>query len=325
MKAILIVLALAVLANATYTDREYQSTFTSWMRRNNRQYTTDEFQQRFAAFKANMDYVQSWNAEGSDTILGLTSLADLTNAEYQKIYLGTRISVPHIEIVEQPSIGAYNISVDWRTKGAVTPIKDQGQCGSCWSFSTTGSVEGAYFLKTKNLVSLSEQNLVDCSDAEGNEGCDGGLMDQAFDYIIKNKGIDTEASYPYTAEDGKCKFDAANVGATITSYTDITQGSEADLETAVGQQPVSVAIDASHSSFQLYSAGVYHEKACSTTELDHGVLAVGYGTDTTSSKKDFWIVKNSWGLNWGQQGYIFMTKGKKNECGIASSASYPIA
>jgi cathepsin L len=325
MKAILIVLALAVLANATFTDREYQFTFTSWMRQNNKQYSSEEFQQRFAAFKDNMDYIQNWNAQGSDTVLGLTSLADLTNAEYQKIYLGTRITVAH-EIVEQPTIGGdnYNISVDWRPKGAVTPIKDQGQCGSCWSFSATGSMEGAYFLKNKKLVSLSEQNLVDCSSAEGNEGCNGGLMDQAFEYVIKNKGIDTEASYPYTAKDGKCKFDAANVGATITSYKDVTKGDEGALQTAVAQQPVSVAIDASHSSFQLYSSGVYHEKACSASQLDHGVLAVGYGTDTTTSK-NFWIVKNSWGLNWGQQGYIYMTKDKKNECGIATAASYPIA
>lgn len=324
MKAILLVLALAVLANATYTDREYQFTFTSWMRQNNKAYTAEDFQQRFTAFKDNMDYIQNWNAQGSETVLGLTSLADLTNAEYQKLYLGTKITVTGL-IEESPvNKDDFNITVDWRTKGAVTPIKDQGQCGSCWAFSTTGSVEGAYFLKNNKLVSLSEQNLVDCSSAEGNEGCNGGLMDNGFNYIIKNKGIDTEASYPYTAKDGKCKFDPANVGATITSYKDVTKGSETELQTAVTQQPVSVAIDASHSSFQLYSSGVYHEKRCSSSQLDHGVLAVGFGTDTTSSS-NFWIVKNSWGVNWGQQGFIYMTKDKKNECGIATAASYPIA
>jgi len=213
--------------------------------------------------------------------------------------------------------------VDWVSKGAVTGIKNQGQCGSCWSFSTTGSVEGAHFLSTGKLVSLSEQNLVDCSTSEGNDGCNGGLMDYAFQYIIKNHGIDTEASYSYTATGpNACHFKAADVGATITSYTDVASGNEAALATAVDKQPVSVAIDASHTSFQLYSSGVYYEPSCSTSQLDHGVLAVGYGTDGSS---DFWYVKNSWGTSWGIKGYIWMSRNRNNNCGIATAASYPIS
>eukprot|EP01098_Paradermamoeba_levis_P000572 TRINITY_DN105_c0_g1_i4.p1 TRINITY_DN105_c0_g1~~TRINITY_DN105_c0_g1_i4.p1 ORF type:complete len:196 (-),score=90.15 TRINITY_DN105_c0_g1_i4:100-687(-) len=188
------------------------------------------------------------------------------------------------------------------------------------SFSTTRSVEGAWFLKTNRLVSLSEQNLVDCSTAQGNNGCGGGLMDYAFTYIIQNGGIDTEASYPYTATDGTCHYKAANRGATISKYTDVPSGSESGLQAAVALQPVSVAIDASHSSFQFYSTGVYYEPNCSSDQLDHGVLAVGYGTD---NGKAYWLVKNSWNSSWGDKGYIKMSRNRSNNCGISTAASFP--
>ena len=221
-----------------------------------------------------------------------------------------------------PPIQDNPASVDWRTQGYVTPIKDQGQCGSCWAFSAIASLEGQHFKASGKLVSLSEQNLVDCSQKQGNQGCNGGLMDQAFTYIKVNNGIDTEASYPYKAVDEKCKFKAANVGATDTGFIDISSGSEDDLVTAIATiGPISVAIDASQDSFQFYSSGIYYESACSSTELDHGVTAVGYGSQ--GSGKDFYIVKNSWGTTWGDQGYIMMSRNKNNNCGIATMSSYP--
>jgi len=207
-----------------------------------------------------------------------------------------------------------------KKKNAVTPVKNQGQCGSCWAFSTTGSLEGAWAISKGKLVSLSEQNLVDCSSSYGNDGCDGGLMDQAFDYIIANKGIDTEDSYKYTARDGNCKFNKNTIGATLTKYTDVTAQSETALQSAIMKQPISVAIDASHSSFQFYSSGVYFESRCSATQLDHGVTAVGYGTSSSA----YYIVKNSWGTDWGMQGYILMSRNKNNNCGIATMSCYPI-
>jgi len=190
----------------------------------------------------------------------------MTSTEFVSIFNGLNVSVYYdesVHAIKSPSSPVQGYTVDWVSKGAVTGIKNQGQCGSCWSFSTTGSVEGVHFLSTGKLVSLSEQNLVDCSTSEGNDGCNGGLMDYAFQYIIKNHGIDTEASYSYSATGpDACRFKAADVGATITSYTDVASGNEAALATAVDKQPVSVAIDASHTSFQLYSSGVYYEPSC---------------------------------------------------------------
>lgn len=211
-------------------------------------------------------------------------------------------------------------SVDWRQKNAVTPVKNQQQCGSCWAFSTTGSTEGVTAIATGNLVSLSEQQLVDCSAAQGNQGCNGGLMDQGFQYIITNGGICSEQSYPYTAVQGTCQTTCESV-AKISSFTDVPANNEQALLQAVSKNPVSVAIEADQEAFQFYSGGVFNA-ACGT-QLDHGVLVVGYGHDSTSNL-DFWIVKNSWGNTWGEQGYIRIVRGQ-NECGITQMASYPVA
>jgi len=259
--------------------------------------------------------------------LAVNSFADLTTDEFVRQMNGFRNhgnqfrSAKNLHIDD--NVEALPTTVDWRTKGVVTPIKNQEQCGSCWAFSAVASMEGQHALNTGKLVSLSEQNLVDCSTAEGNEGCNGGLMDQAFEYVIKNMGIDTEMSYPYEAMDDKCRYMSKSSGASIGNFTDIMSGSESSLQTAVANVgPISVAIDASQFSFQFYSSGVYDEPNCGNTmeSLDHGVTAVGYGT---SNGKDYWLVKNSWGNSWGQMGYIWMSRNKKNQCGIATAASYP--
>ncbi|GIY59253.1 cathepsin L [Caerostris darwini] len=256
---------------------------------------------------------------------GINEYSDMEHEEFVRTFNGYRGLVnlkSNASTWVPPSNVRIPDKVDWRDQGLVTPVKNQQQCGSCWAFSTTGSLEGQHMKKTGQLVSLSEQNLVDCSGPEGNQGCEGGLMDQAFEYIKGNHGIDTEKSYPYTAQDGTCHFKKADVGATVTGYVDIPTGDEDALKKAVATVgPISVAIDASHDSFQTYQDGVYDEPECSPDQLDHGVLIVGYGTEDGS---DYWLVKNSWGQTWGIKGYIKMSRNKDNQCGIATQASYPL-
>jgi cathepsin L len=317
---IVLLLSVLVLAHALNYDAE----FDMFKLKYSKSYSTpQEEERRFQIFSDNLKFVSEWDAEAKGFEVEINKFADLSIQEFVALYTGLNITKTYDTVIERiDSPRVQGDIVNWVNKGAVTGVKNQGQCGSCWSFSTTGSVEGAHFLSTGKLVSLSEQNLVDCSTAEGNEGCNGGLMDDAFEYIIKNKGIDTEASYPYRATGpNRCEFKAADVGATISSYHDVQSGSESDLQSAVDKTPVSVAIDAGHNSFQLYKSGVYYEPACSASNLDHGVLAVGYGT---SGSSDYWLVKNSWGTDWGMAGYIQMSKNRNNNCGIATAASYPI-
>jgi cathepsin L len=292
------------------------------MHKYGKSYAHDEFQHRYRVFKSNLDYINSFNARKNGVTLAVNHMADLTNQEYRKIYLGLKVPANYVHVAgpKTTTVTAPPDTWDWRTKGAVTPIKNQEQCGSCWAFSTTGSTEGCHQISTKNLVSLSEQNIMDCSWSQGNQGCDGGLMTQAMTYIISNKGVDTEASYPYTAEDGTCNYNAANSGATLTSYVNVNTGDENDLQVKTYTGPTSVAIDASQSSFQFYSGGVYYEPACSSTQLDHGVLSIGWGT---SSGTQYWLVKNSWGTDWGMSGFIMMSRNKNNNCGIATMATLP--
>jgi len=322
MKAIIAITLFLSVGALAFTEVEYRTAFLQFMHKYEKSYSHDAFHVRYATFKNNMDLIEAHNNKGLTFTLAMNHLGDLTSEEYAKYYLGlaktqTFSSSPLAEVNGQDLPASY----DWRQQNAVTPVKDQGQCGSCWSFSTTGSTEGCHAISTGNLVSLSEQNLMDCSVSYGNQGCNGGLMTQAMQYIIANNGIDTEASYPYTAADGTCSYNAANVGATLKSFYNVQTGSESDLQNTVFKGPTSVAIDASQSSFQFYSSGVYYEPACSSTALDHGVLAVGWGTDATGG--DYWIVKNSWNTSWGNNGYIWMSRNKSNNCGIATMATLP--
>jgi cathepsin L len=276
-------------------------------------------------YKSNLEYIENHNRQNLGYTLAMNKFGDLTGEEYRSIFLMPKFNASQVPRLGKPHVFDASLprddAVDWRTKGVVTGVKDQGQCGSCWAFSATGSFEGAWGITKGKLVSLSEQQLVDCSGDYGNYGCDGGLMDSAFQYAIAVKGLEAEDVYPYTAADGDCAFDAKKIVASITSFKDVTAQSETALMTAIVQQPVSVAIDASQSSFQFYSGGVYYEPECSSTQLDHGVLAVGYGTDSGS---DYYIVKNSWGTDWGMQGYILMSRNKKNNCGIATISYFPL-
>lgn len=295
-------------------------------------YESDEVEHdRMLTFLENLEEIQNHNdlyAQGEWTFeMGTNHIADLSFEEYKRLNGYRVLYKDGIERNGTTFMVPYNVKIpdqiDWREHGLVTEVKNQGMCGSCWAFSSTGALEGQHMRQTGSLVSLSEQNLIDCSRKYGNNGCSGGLMDYAFEYIKDNHGIDTEASYPYKGEDMKCHFNKKTVGATDRGYVDLPEGDEEKLKIAVATQgPVSVAIDAGHKSFQLYKKGIYYEPECSSEQLDHGVLIIGYGTDEDNN--DYWIVKNSWGEKWGEKGYVRIARNKENHCGVATKASYPL-
>lgn len=319
-------LALATLAMFQFPQpMEYAPSFNDWSKKNGKIYAPTERDYRNSIYDANVKKIVAHNTGNYSWSMAVNQFADLTEDEFGARY-GASSYRPHKKSLRGYLVNstALPTSVDWTTKGAVSAVKNQEQCGSCWAFSTTGSVESAWFLSNGTVPELSEQQLVDCSTAEGNQGCNGGLMDYAFEYIIKNKGITTEEAYPYTATGpNTCEAAGKPVAATISKYVDVPVNSETALMTAIAQQPVSVAVEADQSVFQFYSGGVM-DSACGT-QLDHGVLAVGYGTE---GGKDYYKVKNSWGATWGDKGYILLARGAKfnpsGQCGIQMAASYPI-
>lgn len=318
-------LAARELSNSAMVERHEQ-----WMAQYGRVYkNAAEKARRFKVFTANVAFIESFNAGNHEFWLSANQFADLTNDEFRASktnklgFKGSSARVPTRFKYENVSLDAIPTSVDWRTKGAVTPVKDQGGCGSCWAFSAVAAMEGAVKLRTGKLISLSEQQLVDCDVHGEDQGCDGGNMDNAFQYIIKNGGLTTETEYPYTEGDGSCNTAmAANHAATINGYEDVPANNEAALMKAVANQPVSVAVETGSLGFQFYSRGVI-TKSCGNF-LDHAMTAIGYGTASDGTK--YWLMKNSWGSSWGEKGYARIKKDvadNEGMCGVAKMPSYP--
>jgi len=337
MKITLLALA-AVAVSANVHDRSfYEEKFFNWLKTHEVKPVNGlHFVQMLKNFADNEDYINAHNAMGKSYQLGHNKFSHFNVEEYAA-YTKLGLMQPEATTAEFVHAAPENLSslpasIDWVTKGAVTPVKDQGQCGSCWSFSTTGGMEGSYFNKNGKLVSFSEQQFVDCdnrSNGGKDKGCNGGLMDNAFTWASKQAGICTEASYPYTSgvtkTAGTCTTTCSPVaGSAPKSHTDVTKNSDSAMMSALASNPVSIAIEADQKDFQLYKSGVF-TGTCGA-KLDHGVLAVGYGT---LNGVDFYKVKNSWGTTWGDAGYILLGRGSQynsgaGQCGMLSGPpSYP--
>ena len=321
---VLVVFAFEVVCKTQLAHEE----FKEWMKIHSKNYNVKEIQHRFKVWKQNRDFVNDWNskvqnASSHEVRLALNHIADLTHEEFRKFYLGlkphqqqlSRRMEQHASVIQPESDNGDDdmeiletylkqispnsdsptpttpVKFDWRdVQGALTVPKAQLWCGGCYAFSATAALETCLFMKTGKLVSLSEQNLIDCSWSYGNEGCLGGLMTNAFDYMLKSGGINSEKVYPYLAGEGKCAFKADQIVASVKKYINLKFGDENVLQMAVMQNPVCIGIDADPPSFQFYSSGVYKDAKCSSTELNHGVTLVGYGVTTEGVQ--YWVVRN---------------------------------
>ena len=323
-------LLLAVFSAVAVAAKDYDAMFREFKSTHLKAYANEaEEATRFKNFVRNMKKAEVMQAANPLAVFGANHFADMSEAEFAKKIHGAKYfanakakSTKKVAAPLAERMSAAGEKVDWREKGAVTPVKNQGSCGSCWAYSATGSIEGAWAVAGNPLTAVSEQELVACDTTDG--GCDGGLMDDAFEWLINNrKGeIVTEASYPYASASGyspACKstseLNTLPVGAVITGYNHLEE-SEDTLAAAVLKNPVSVAVDAT--SFQSYRNGIL--TSCINRQINHGVLAVGY--DDTNVPP-YWIIKNSWGTSWGEGGYLRLAKGS-NQCLITEYATYAI-
>lgn len=306
---------LAVVAHAS-VSAEVMSAFKNFQVKYSKSYSDAEWATRLAAFADNIERVNKLNAEhilvGGEAVHGVTQFMDLTQAEFKAQYLTYKPTTETQPRVSLEIDGVLADTVDWRTKGAVTPVKDQGQCGSCWAFATTEAIESYSFLSSGKLQSLSPQQINSCDKVD--QGCNGGNTESAFTYVKNAGGIETSASYPYTSGGGVtgvCKFNKANVAVSITGYTAVAKG-ETNLQAALNNGPAAICLAAE--AFQTYSSGIL--KVC-PGQVDHCVQAVGY--DTPGS---YWLVRNSWATSWGEAGYIRIAMGK-DLCHISDDVTFP--
>ena len=300
--------------------------FNTWVDTFQIQFQSEnQYDDVFQKWAANDEYIETVNHQNKSYKLGHNQFSGMDRLDFSNYVQNTYLNFS-VQVRMHESNESLPESVDWRDQDAVTPVKDQGQCGSCWAFSTTGALEGIYAIQTGDLVSFSEQQLVDCDNFKHggkDHGCNGGIMDDAFSWISENGGLCTEKDYPYNGEKEVCETTCNLVPKSqIRSWVDV-KSSDTALMSAIAQQPVSIAIEADQIDFQLYESGVFTGK-CGTT-LDHGVLVIGYGTE---EGEDYYLVKNSWGTSWGDEGYIKLGRGPQyndgqGQCGILLEASYP--
>lgn len=317
MKAI--TLLLYIVASVSATTTKLYDDFVDYMITYDKQYSYDEFMYRYDVFAENVQRIQEHNNNNHNWKMEINAWTDRTWDEFAESRIGLNLPSNVFEsesfayIFDESDYKQIPDYLDWRERGVVNPVKNQGRCGSCWAFSGVSAIESAHALKYNQLYNLSEQQLVDCSTADN--GCNGGLMDDVFEYATR-RALCTAEEYPYNAHDGTCKPCKGVVR--VQKFVDITSRNEQDILKALLKQPLSVAIEADQRGFQFYTSGVF-DGECGTN-LDHGVVLVGYGKE---NGLDYWLIRNSWGDDWGDEGYIKIRRGT-NQCGIALQASYPV-
>lgn len=316
----MLLLLTSLAASQLHLSLSDERQFVHWMRSNNLIYTGDEYNFRLGIFISNSRYVKEYNRRNGLTYrIGLNKFSCLTSTEYESL-LGGRFRLPLFERKTAKKVTSKKTSpnsFDWREKSVVSPIKNQETCGACWAFSAIATSESAYAISSGSLIQFSEQNLIDCITGAG---CGGGWADSGCDYVINNQNgqFNSESDYPYTAADGTCKFDSSKSVGKIVDVTKVAYGDEEDLKEKIANYGVaSIGISAGNTPFNLYTGGILDDNECNIYLIDHAVACVGYGSEDGI---DFWIVRNSWGTDWGEEGYVRMIRNKNNKCGIASQA-----
>ena len=311
---------LVAICTAIEFTKQNELDFVKWMKENGVLYTGSEFYFRLGIFVITGLYVTTHNNLQSEYKVKLNQFACHTRTEYLALLgfkpdfanFGTKSPYTSEKVASEP------FQFDWRTHGAVTGVKDQGQCGSCWAFSATAACESSYKQKSGLLFSFSESNLLDC--VTSCFGCNGGMMSDAINYVVSRQDghLMAETDYPYVPAQGTCKYDASKATGRVSRYINIAMGDEQDLMCKCYKHGViACAVDAQLESFQLYSSGIYSDPACSTTYVNHGVNVVGWGADGSVK---YWIVRNCWSARWGEKGYMRLKKDAGNMCGVASMA-----
>jgi C1A family cysteine protease len=318
----ILVLALALTSvvmamHAHEKDSYIFGRFQEFTVKHNKKYSSiEETVARFKVFQSNYARLESFSLNSDRTYsVGINKFADMTPQEFRKTYRNLDINMLNVEKAKSEGLTfseAAPESHDWRKEGAVGPVKDQGQCGSCWAFSTVGNLEGLNYIKTKKFVQFAEQQLVDCDKGQ-DQGCNGGLMENAFAYLKTAGGLEKSSDYKYTARDGTCKFDKSKSAIQVTGSVFAKSQDEEEIKSFLySTGPLAIAINAE--PLQFYNGGIIDADAneCDPQSLDHGVTLVGYGSE---NGQDYWIVRNSWGSGWGEEGYFRFARGK-GTCGV---------
>ncbi|XP_032740820.1 cathepsin 7-like isoform X2 [Rattus rattus] len=324
----LVILWLGVTLAAPTPDYNLDAEWEEWKRSNEKTYSPEEEEQRRALWEENVKMIKQHTVENglwmNNFTIEMNQFCDMTDEEMRMMIDSSAPTLRNEKRVQKRNVEIPK-TLDWRKDGYVTPVRRQGACGACWAFAVAGSIEGQLFKKTGKLSPLSVQNLVDCSRSFGTMGCKGGRIYNAFQYVKNNGGLEAEATYPYEAKVRNCRYRPEKSVVKVTRFLVVPRNEEALINALVNIGPIAVGIDAQHESFKKYAGGIYHEPNCKRDSPNHSMLLVGFGYEGQESEgRKYWLVKNSYGEQWGEKGYMKIPRGQNNYCGIASYAMYPV-